>query len=187
MGLAGAFHFTASLSNFTFFLPQNNHIPCFCCPLCCSVLVHVSAAITNIKKHFPAKLELHWKVIQPASQPASSNSDQHFFPDGIPFATVYQPCHHHPHWHKSSLSSSSHITPSLTARSAACAHRSPSSRSVALRDVRWALGSSLRHAGRKQKPEKWRSRLGKITHCCLTLRQGCLCRMLVGKQGESGD
>lgn len=26
--------------------------------------------------------------------------------------------------------------------------------------------------------------MDKITHCCLTLRQACFCRMLVGKQEE---
>lgn len=61
-----------------------------------------------------------------------------------------------------------------------------SSCSAALCDVSRALGAAMWHAGRKQKPEKWRNRLGKITHCCLTLRQGCLCRMLLGKQGGSG-
>lgn len=31
------------------------------------------------------------------------------------------------------------------------------------------------------------NRLAKITHCCRILRRACLCRMLVGKQGESED
>lgn len=31
------------------------------------------------------------------------------------------------------------------------------------------------------------NRLAEITHCCLVLRRACLCRMLVGKQGESED
>lgn len=79
-------------------------------------------------------------------------------------------------------------TPSLAARIAACAQGTSCSCPAAQRDVSPAFGfCRLGPAGRKQRGGEWMNRLAKITHCCLILRRACLCRMLVGKQGESED
>lgn len=151
---------------------------------CFELLILSSFQVKKTFKSHLSALTLQPQTLLMSATLQNQNSDSylHFSPDGILFAAVHQPRHPHPHRLWSSLSSSSQFTPTLTARSAACAHSTPSSRPAALRDA--MMGSwlgELRPAGKKQKPEKcggtdW-TRLPTVVWLCLS-------RMLVGKQGE---
>ena len=128
----------------------------------CSSCTHTSSE--NIS-HVPCQ----------AGASASSYSDQHFCPDGLPLAAVQcislssslslalGPRYHRP--------LRSHPVKQPAWPRTQTVQRLPARRLCVTRAELSARG--LRPAGRKQKPEQWRNRLGKITHCCLYLQPVC--------------